>query len=92
MAVLTPIRRPLLSSSGPPELPGLIDASVCTQPVIGRPLTPMTSLPRAETTPVVSVKSSPNGLPMAMTDCPTSRSDELPTAIGTSSSLQNSSF
>jgi hypothetical protein len=28
MAVLTPISRPALSSSGPPELPGLIAASV----------------------------------------------------------------
>ncbi len=28
MAVLTPIRRPEESSSGPPELPGLIAASV----------------------------------------------------------------
>ena len=29
VAVLMPIRRPLLSSSAPPELPALMDASVC---------------------------------------------------------------
>jgi len=29
VAVLMPIRRPLLSSSAPPELPALMEASVC---------------------------------------------------------------
>jgi hypothetical protein len=31
MAVFIPMSRPALSSSGPPELPGLIAASVCTR-------------------------------------------------------------
>eukprot|EP00443_Scrippsiella_acuminata_P100965 CAMPEP_0115739050 /NCGR_PEP_ID=MMETSP0272-20121206/88719_1 /TAXON_ID=71861 /ORGANISM="Scrippsiella trochoidea, Strain CCMP3099" /LENGTH=97 /DNA_ID=CAMNT_0003183543 /DNA_START=172 /DNA_END=465 /DNA_ORIENTATION=+ len=51
-------------------------------PVIGRPPTPMTSRPNAETTPVVRVLSRPNGLPMATTLCPTSKSAELPTSTG----------
>ena len=73
-----------LSSSGPPELPGLMAASVCgaarqpriasTQahsgprawmtPRMGRPLPPLRiSRPSPDTTPVVSVWSSPKGLP-----------------------------
>jgi len=55
MAVFTPIRRPRESRSGPPELPGLIAASVWMHPLIGLPATLFTSRPRAETTPVVSV-------------------------------------
>ena len=35
MAVFTPIRRPALSSRGPPELPGLIAASVWMTSSIG---------------------------------------------------------
>ena len=54
IAVLTPMSRPRESSSGPPLLPGLIAASVCTQPLMGLPPTPSTSRPSAETTPVVS--------------------------------------
>ena len=37
MAVLTPMSRPKPSSSGPPELPGLIGAVVWMTPLIGRP-------------------------------------------------------
>ena len=37
--VLTPMSRPLLSSKGPPELPGLTAASVCTTSLIIRPVT-----------------------------------------------------
>ena len=82
IAVLTPTSLPFASSSGPPLLPGLIDASVWTQPLIGRPATPCTSLPTAETMPCVSVESSPNGLPMANTDWPTNNSEEEPTVMG----------
>ena len=38
MAVFTPISRPELSSSGPPELPGLIGAVVWITPLMGRPV------------------------------------------------------
>lgn len=35
--------------------PGLIAASLCMQPLMGLPPTPSTSLPNADTTPVVNV-------------------------------------
>ena len=38
IAVVTPINRPAESSSGPPELPGLIAASVWMTLAISRPL------------------------------------------------------
>ena len=65
MAVLMPMSRPALSSSGPPELPGLIAASVWMTPVIGKPTTERMRRPSPLMTPVVSVWSSPNGLPTA---------------------------
>ena len=65
--VLTPIRRPAQSSSGPPELPGLMAASVWITSRIGRPLGDAISRPRALMTPVVRVWSSPKGLPIAKT-------------------------
>ena len=67
---LTPITRPLASSSGPPELPGLIAASVCTAPEIEKPLGAVIVRPSAETMPLVTVPSSPNGLPMAIAGSP----------------------
>ena len=82
IAVLTPISRPALSSSGPPELPGLMAASVWMTSLMGRFVTDWISRPRALMTPVVSVWSRPNGLPMAKTFWPTCRSAELPTAMG----------
>ena len=65
ICVLTPTSRPAESSSGPPELPGLIAASVCTTPRIVRLLNDSISRPSALTMPVVSVWSSPKGLPIA---------------------------
>ena len=82
MAVLTPIRRPAESSSGPPELPGLIAASVWITPDNSRPSCVGRRRCSALMTPLVNVWSSPNGLPMAKADCPTLRSAELPTASG----------
>ena len=41
MAVLIPMRRPLLSSSTPPELPGLMAASVWITLRMGTPLAPV---------------------------------------------------
>mmetsp|Transcript_11136 Transcript_11136/g.23777 ORF Transcript_11136/g.23777 Transcript_11136/m.23777 type:complete len:255 (+) Transcript_11136:35-799(+) len=55
MAVLTPTSLPRESRSGPPELPGLMAASVWMQFLIARPLAATTSRPSAETTPCVSV-------------------------------------
>ena len=58
-----PMTLPRESTSGPPELPGLMAASVWmnVSPPSVRPgrLT-------AEMTPVVTVRSSPSGLPTAM--------------------------
>ena len=59
MAELMPITFPLPSSSGPPELPGLIDASVCRALMYEALLVPEPSLEAtgrslAETMPVVS--------------------------------------
>jgi len=65
--VLMPTSLPELSSSGPPELPGLIAASVWITPSIRVPASDGISRPSALTTPVVSVRSSPNGFPIATT-------------------------
>ena len=64
-----PMTSPRMLSSGPPELPGLIAASVCS-----------TSCDRwsatgkgrfvALMTPTVTVCARPNGLPIAMTQSP----------------------
>ena len=85
-AVLTPISRPPQSTSGPPLLPGLIDASVCTAPM-SRAVTPLpagTSTVRssAATMPAVTVLDRPSGAPSATTGCPTRTSSELPRGIG----------
>jgi hypothetical protein len=67
IAVLTPITRPAESSSGPPELPGLMAASVWITLVISRPALVGRRRLSALMMPVVSVWSSPNGLPIANT-------------------------
>jgi hypothetical protein len=82
ICVFTPMSRPALSRSGPPELPGLIAASVWTTPWILRPVTDSIVLPSALTIPVVSVSSRPNGFPIAKTLWPTFRSRLVPTRIG----------
>jgi hypothetical protein len=87
MAVLTPIKRPAESKSGPPELPGLMAASVWITSRMGMPLADWISRPSAEMMPVVSVWSKPNGLPMASTVCPTLRSAEVPSESGGNCSL-----
>ena len=63
-----PMTSPRALISGPPLLPGLIDASVWMKLSYG-PL-PITR-PVALTMPAVTVCSSPNGLPMAITGSPT---------------------
>ena len=84
IAVFTPISRPAESSSGPPELPGLIAASVCTTPrtsrLLGRRQPPVERADHAGR----QRPRQPNGLPMAKTDWPTRRSAEVPIGIGRS--------
>ena len=63
--VLIPITRPSASTSGPPELPGLMAASVCTMS------TPSTTRSTPLTMPAVTDCSSPKGLPSATASCPT---------------------
>ena len=82
IAVLTPISRPAESSSGPPEFPGLIAASVWMTPRTSRSFAVGRRRFRALMTPVVRVRESPKGLPIAKTDWPTSRSTEVPIGIG----------
>ena len=53
---LMPITRPLASSSGPPELPGLIDASVWITSGIVKPLGAWIWRCRPDTMPVVTVR------------------------------------
>jgi len=65
IAVLTPMSRPPESSSGPPEFPGLMAASVWMTSRMRRPLGERSSRPSALTTPVVREWSRPNGLPTA---------------------------
>ena len=73
-------------SSGPPELPGLIEASVWMKSVKVRPASfDGTERPKAETTPVVTVPLRPNGLPTAITVSPMSRSEDVP--IGAASNF-----
>mmetsp|Transcript_2631 Transcript_2631/g.5873 ORF Transcript_2631/g.5873 Transcript_2631/m.5873 type:complete len:223 (+) Transcript_2631:347-1015(+) len=86
-AVLIPIRLPPLSSSGPPELPGLMAASVCTTPLILRPVGAVICLFLPEMTPVVRVWSWPKGLPMATAIWPTFTGVEDPTFRGMRSFL-----
>ena len=77
MAVLTPITSPRTLSSGPPELPGLIAASVwiigCSRPGIGK-----NGRPIALTTPTVTVWPRLKGLPMAITQSPGDICSESP--------------
>src|SRR2546426_913228 len=55
IAVLTPITSPCESTSGPPELPGLSAASVCSTSSISRPVCARRLRPSALTTPAVTV-------------------------------------
>src|SRR3954452_7069976 len=75
-AELTPTWRPEQSVSGPPLLPGLMAASVCTAltSVLGwLPCPTSTYRLRALTTPAVIVPLSPNGEPAATTGWPAGR-------------------
>ena len=79
---LTPITFPLASSSGPPELPWLIAASVWMALVIGWLSGDWMVRPVALTMPAVSESARPNGLPIANTPWPVCTVDESPSVSG----------
>ncbi len=81
---LTPITRPWRSSRGPPELPWLIAASVWIASSIAKLFGAWIWRCRALTIPLVTVSSSPNGLPIATTPSPTSTCEESARASGVS--------
>ncbi len=77
IAVLIPTTSPFALRSGPPEFPGLIDASVWMKS--SPPSRSGSALrPVALTTPRVTVLSRPNGFPTAMANSPTLRREESP--------------
>jgi hypothetical protein len=67
IAVVIPISKLPESSSGPPEFPGLIAASVCIIDLIVLPARVGSDLFKLEMIPVVRVRSRPNGFPIAKT-------------------------
>src|SRR6266516_3231008 len=69
IAVVIPTTRPVLSTRGPPEFPGLIDVSVWMRSVIFRVSGACSVRPSALTTPAVTVQFKPYGLPTAMPIC-----------------------
>ena len=75
ISVLRPITWPQRSTRGPPELPGLMGASVW---IIGSSEIPGSVRLRPLTIPRVIVWSRPMGLPMATTSSPTLMPDESP--------------
>ena len=88
IAELMPMTAPCALSSGPPELPGLIEASVC-RALMYEALLPWPSLEAtgrflALTMPVVTVPDRPKGAPMAMVASPTATLSELPSGSGLS--------
>jgi hypothetical protein len=66
IAVLMPMTSPAVVTSGPPELPGLSDASVWITSSISRPDRDRSDRPSALTTPDVTEWWNPNGLPIAI--------------------------
>src|ERR1700761_2170179 len=88
IAELTPTSWPFMLTSAPPELPGLIAASVwiASNTVFWLPDSPVVDTGRfiALMIPVVPVPDKPSGEPIATTGWPTRRSDEEPKDIGVS--------
>ena len=78
IAVLMPITFPSRLRSGPPEFPGLIDASVWMK--FSYVATPTRLRAVAEMIPTVTVRSRPNGFPIAIAHCPTRRWSESPSS------------
>ncbi len=83
MAVFMPMTWPAMSTSGPPELPGLMAASVWmkrwnwARSMLPAPGSSMARF-LAETMPAETVWERPKGLPMARTQSPTCALSELP--------------
>ena len=75
MTELTPITWPSMLNTGPPEFPGLIGASSCRKLSNGPD---PRSRPSAEMMPAVTEPPSPNGLPAARIQSPTSIRRESP--------------
>ena len=84
IAVLMPSRLPLASTSAPPELPGLMAASVWMK--FSKVLMPSWLRPSALTIPEVTVWPTPNGLPIASTTSPTWSASVSPKVIAGSRS------
>src|SRR3989338_7867318 len=84
--VLMPITSPLILKRGPPELPGLMEASVWINLANGALASPITR-PFAEITPTVTVFSNPKGLPTAIAQSPCSDLSESPSTANGSESL-----
>ena len=79
---LTPTTSPLELSSGPPELPWLMAASVWIESLIVKLFGACIWRWRALTMPLVTVSSRPNGLPIATTESPTCSWFESPKDSG----------
>ena len=78
-----PMTSPLRFKRGPPELPGLIEASVWMK--FSYVATPTSERPVALITSTVTVWSRPKGLPMAIAHSPTFSASELPRVATVSS-------
>src|SRR3981081_4364495 len=88
-AVLMPITSEFMLISGPPELPWLIDASVCTPSItvsVSEP-SPESGTGRCSALmmPCVTVLRRPSGAPAAITSSPTLSFSESPTTATTES-------
>ena len=81
-----PTTRPSAFTRAPPELPGLMAASVWMQSTIKPVSLLVTGRFKAETYPTVTLELNwrPPGLPMAITISVTCRSSELPNSAGVS--------
>ena len=82
ICALTPTTSPAPFTSGPPELPWLIAASVWIESLMVKSFGAVIWRCSALTIPLVTVPSSPNGLPSATTFSPTVSSFELPSESG----------
>ncbi len=84
ICVFTPMTWPRALRRGPPELPGLIGASVWMTWSMVKRFGAVIRRWSALTMPEVTVRSSPNGFPIATTESPTCTTSELPRVRGVS--------
>ena len=89
---LMPMTLPAESTSGPPELPGLMAASVWIAPEIWKAVRPAIERSMAETTPIESDWRSLKGEPIAATGSPTLTWADWPSGSGRSASPSGSTF